>query len=49
MPKTQRKRASKTSSGNGIKHKRSPQTHAALIMMNKGMYVGVAARWKIKK
>lgn len=49
MPKTQKKRVSKTSSGNGIKHRRTRLTEQQKIMLNGGMMVGVAARWKIRK
>lgn len=46
MPRQQKSRTPKTSSGSGIKHKKSPQTPVALINMNKGLYVGVVKRWK---
>ena len=46
MPRQQKSRAHKVSSGSGIKHKKSPQTPIALINMNKGLYVGVAKRWR---
>lgn len=49
MAKGQRTRASKTSSGSGIKHRRSPQSPQQLILLGKGPMVGVVNRWKIKK
>lgn len=38
MPNSKAKRAPKTSSGKGIKHKKNPQTAVALILMGKGAY-----------
>lgn len=49
MPKTQKKRATKTSSGKGIKHKRVTLSDQQKILLNGGMMVGVASRWKISK
>lgn len=46
MPKSKKQRVSKTSSGNGIRHTKNPQSAQQLILMNKGMMVGVAKRWK---
>lgn len=45
MPKSKKQRVSKTSSGNGIKHTKSPQTEQQKILLNKGLYVGVTKRW----
>lgn len=44
MPRQQKARKPKTSSGSGIKHKKNPQTAVALILMNKGMYRNIAKK-----
>lgn len=49
MPKTQAKRVSKTSSGNGIRHAKTNLSHVQKINLGKGLMIGVAARWKIQK
>ena len=38
MPKQQKSRAPKTSSGNGIKHRKAHLTPLQLVLMNKGPY-----------
>lgn len=45
MGKQQKSRTKKTSSDNGIKHRKSPQTPVQKILLNGGMMVGVAKRY----
>lgn len=45
MPKSKKQRVSKTSSGNGIKHKKSPQSEIQKILLGKGSLVNVKRRW----
>lgn len=45
MPKSKKQRVSRTSSGNGIRHIKSPQTPIQLILLNKGAMVNVKRRW----
>ena len=49
MPKSKKQRVSKTSSGMGIKHKRTRLSNQQKILLNGGMLVGVADRWKVKR